>query len=333
VSRRPRRGQPPARGEAAAATLGERLRADYPEASGRTIKQWLEHGRVQVGGRVVRRGDAPVAPGDRVQLGPPPPPPFPPELRLVHLDGEIVVVEKPPGLLTIATERERARTAYRLLADHLASRPDTRAPRHPLFIVHRLDRETSGLLVFARTPEAKRALQEQFERRGVERVYEAVVEGRVREDAGTLQSRLREDPSLRVRPARAGEGREAVTHFRVLARGAETTRLELRLETGRRGQIRAQLAERGHPIVGDLAYGSRSNPIRRVCLHATGLGFTGPGRRALRFRSPAPASFAKAERAAGGLSRPPGGTSPSPRAPRGSTAPAHRARPGASASG
>jgi 23S rRNA pseudouridine1911/1915/1917 synthase len=273
--------------------LKEQMAARYPGASGRTIKQWLEAGRVQVNGRVVRRGDVVVAPADRVVLGGPPPPPFPSQLRLVHENECLLVVDKPAGLLTIATANERDRTAYRLVTDWLAAHPDTQHRRHPLFIVHRLDRETSGLLVFAKTPEAKRALQEQFARRTVERVYVAVVEGRVRDDVGTLRHRLREDRGLRVRTARGDEGRDAVTHYRVLARSADTTRLEVRLETGRRGQIRAQLAELGHPIVGDAAYGSARDPLRRVCLHATRLAFVDGERGLLHFDSRLPPGFLK----------------------------------------
>jgi 23S rRNA pseudouridine1911/1915/1917 synthase len=273
--------------------LKERLAALHQGASGRRIKQWLEAGRVQVNGRVVRRGDVEVTSGDRVLLGAPPPPPFPSQLRRVHEDARVIVVDKPAGLLTIATARERERTAYRLVADYLAAQPRTHNPRHPLFVVHRLDRETSGLLVFAKSPDVKRALQEQFAGRSVERVYVAVVEGRVRDDAGTLRHRLREDRGLRVHVGRGGEGRDAVTHYRVLARREDSTRLEIRLETGRRGQIRAQLAELGHPIVGDAAYGSHRDPLRRVCLHATRLGFVDVERGAVHFESRMPPGFSK----------------------------------------
>jgi 23S rRNA pseudouridine1911/1915/1917 synthase len=273
--------------------LKERLAAQYQGASGRTIKQWLEAGRVQVNGRVVRRGDVEIVSGDQVRLGGTPPPPFPSQLRLVHEDAHVVVVDKPAGLLTIATTKERDWTAYRLVADYLAARPETRHPRHPVFVVHRLDRETSGLLVFAKSPEVKAALQKQFAQRSVERVYVAVVEGRVRDDTGTLRHRLHEDRGLRVQVGRGGVGRDAVTHYRVLVRGAATTRLEIRLETGRRGQIRAQLAELGHPIVGDTAYGSPRDPLRRVCLHATRLGFLDVERGAVRFESTVPPGFTK----------------------------------------
>ena len=197
-----------------AETVRDRLRALHDGVSGRTVKQWLEAGRVRVNGTVVRRGDTPVVKADRVELGAPPPPSFPAPLRLVHADEHLVVVDKPPGLLTIADAGERQRTAYRLLRAWVEATGGRR-----IFVVHRLDRETSGLLVFARSPEAKGMLQKQFQLRTPERLYQARVDGVVREDEGTLTSRLTEDRSLRVRPTRDPDrGREAITRYRVLER-------------------------------------------------------------------------------------------------------------------
>ena len=275
-----------------------RLAALHPETSRRTMKQWLAAGRVRVNGDVVRRGTAEIAAADRVVLGAAPAPALPERLRIVHENARLLVIDKPPGLLTIATVKERDRTAYRLLSDHLESRARSRdrdqaRPRTKQhFIVHRLDRETSGLLVFAKTEAVKHALQAQFAQHTAERVYVTVVEGCVRDDSGTLRMRLHEDSGLRVRVARGEEGRPATTHYRVLARGADTTRLEVRLETGRRGQIRAHLAAFGHPIIGDTAYGSRRDPLRRLCLHASQLGFVDEDR-PVRFASPMPAGFAR----------------------------------------
>jgi 23S rRNA pseudouridine1911/1915/1917 synthase len=268
--------------------LRDALRGLYPASSGRTLKQWLAGGRVRVNGRIISRGDALIASGDRVELTPSPPPALPAPLRLVHEDAELIVVDKPPGLLTIATERERERTLYRLLADYV----DAGAAQGRLFIVHRLDRETSGLLCFAKSLAAKRALQAQFEARSVERVYVAVVEGLVAGDAGALRGRLVEGRDRRVRPAPdARSGVTAITRYRVLERRRDTTLLELSLVTGRRGQIRAQLAASGHPVLGDVAYGSRRNPLRRVCLHATRLSLVHPSGHPVRFESAPPPGF------------------------------------------
>lgn len=249
-------------------TLEERLRALYPEASRRSLKQWLESGRVTVDGRACRDGRLEVGPDARIALGARRRASFPRELILVHEDDALLVAVKPSGLLTIATERERERTAYRLLWDYLAGK------RERPFIVHRLDRETSGLLVFAKSEAVKRALQTQFEARRVERIYRALVDGRPPRAEGTLESRLAEDRMLRVRSA--ASGRLATTHYRVVGSRRDGTLLELRLGTGRRHQIRVQLAEAGWPIVGDLAHGGPRSAAGRLCLHATRLAFEHP---------------------------------------------------------
>ncbi len=270
-------------------TLIEKLASLHPGASRRSRKQWLEHGRVRVNGAVVRRGDETVTSTDRVDVGAPPPPAFPIALHRIFEDDETVAIDKPAGLLTIATESERERTAYRMLTAYVAGQRGRR-----LFIVHRLDRETSGLVVFAKSPAAKRALQSQFQARTVDRRYIALVEGRLAEPSGVLKSRLKVDRSLRVRPTRRrDQGKEAITSYRVIEQRKTIAVVELSLTTGRRGQIRAQLATLGHPIVGDEPYGSRRDPLRRVCLHATRLSFIGPGNRRLTFESPPPTSFAR----------------------------------------
>jgi RluA family pseudouridine synthase len=276
--------------------LLERLRALYPESSARARQRWLAAGRVRVNGQVVRRAVVELQAADRVELAAPRAV-LPSPLRLVHEDDEVIVVDKPPGLLTIATALERQRTAYRMLSAYVAAAaPGAGAGGRPrrdrIFIVHRLDRETSGLVCFARSPRAKRALQAQFEARAVRRVYVAVVEGSVREDHGLLVDRLAQDRSLRVRPTDdRRRGVEAITRYRVLERRRSTTVLELTLVTGRRGQIRVQLAHAGHPIVGDLAHGSHRDPLRRLCLHATRLGFRHPRGHELDLESRPPEAF------------------------------------------
>jgi 23S rRNA pseudouridine1911/1915/1917 synthase len=282
---------------AAPETLRARLRRELPASSGRQIRQWLAAGRIVVNGRIARDARAPVAPGDTVRLAPRPAPPFPAPLRLVHEDAALIVLDKPPGLRTVADSRERRRTVYRLVWDYLAARREGRP-----FVVHRLDRETSGLLVLAKSPPVQAHLQAQFAARTAERGYLALVTGRVAADTGTLRSRLAEDAGLRVRSVRGrrrdpDRSREAITHYRVLARHRDTTLLDLSLETGRRHQIRVQLADLGHPIVGDPAHGGPAGPLGRLALHATRLGFVHPlSRQRVRFDSPPPAALAVAFR-------------------------------------
>jgi 23S rRNA pseudouridine1911/1915/1917 synthase len=269
-------------------SLGDCLAKLLGEASGRTRKQMLAGGRVIVNGRVVRRATAPLARGDVVEIGAKRARPvLPAELRLVHEDDDVLVVDKPAGLLTIATERERVRTAYAHLGVYL------RAQSKRVFIVHRLDRLASGLLVFATSPEAKQALQAQFAAHTAERVYVAVVDGRLERPSGSISSRLIDDAPGRVRETKdPTRGRPAVTHWRVVRAGRAHTLIEIRLETGRRNQIRVQLAGLGHPIAGDAAYGSRSDPFGRLTLHARALGFDHPrsGVR-MRFVSEGPAGW------------------------------------------
>ncbi len=278
-------------------TLAARLQALYPDASGVSRKDWLARGRVTVNGAVVRDGRTAVAESDRIRLGdetvarvtlahP---------LKLVHEDEHILVLDKPADLLTIATDKEQNRTAYRLVYAYLASK---HPPTRPL-IVHRLDRQTSGLLVLAKSVPAKRALQQQFAGRTVTREYVAIVEGKVERDAGTLEDRIVQSSALKVRRAGAKEegARLAVTRYRVRSHGLATTMLDVTLGTGRRHQIRVQLAALGHPVVGDRTYHATTDPIRRLCLHATALGFVHPATGAIvRYESPVPAAFNRAHR-------------------------------------
>jgi 23S rRNA pseudouridine1911/1915/1917 synthase len=210
-------------------------------------------------------------------------------LEVIYEDNSIVVIDKPAGLLTMATSVEKTRTAYAMLRAHLNSK------KHPekLFIVHRLDREASGLVVFAKTPESKERLQDQFKEHSAGRRYVSVVEGRVQETAFTVRSYLAENAAYHVYSTRNQRiGKQAVTHVKVLRRTSRASFVEVQLETGRKHQIRVHLAERGHPIVGDKAYGSGSNPIRRLALHAVQLDFKHPiSGEHMTLRSPYPKAF------------------------------------------
>jgi 23S rRNA pseudouridine1911/1915/1917 synthase len=209
--------------------------------------------------------------------------------QILFEDDSIIVADKPAGVLTMATETERSRTLYAVLRAYLneKKRPEK------LFIVHRLDREASGLVVFAKSIEAKERLQDQFKDHSAGRQYVAVVEGRVRDEEFTIRSLLAENAAHHVyETPNKRVGKLAVTHVRVRKRSARTTMVDVRLETGRKHQIRVHLAARGHPIVGDKVYGSGANPIRRLALHGAQLGFKHPGtRKWMTFESRYPKSF------------------------------------------
>ncbi len=195
-------------------------------------------------------------------------------LKIIFEDDNIVVADKPEGLLTMATDTEKTKTAYALLRAYL----NAKRPAEKLFIVHRLDREASGLLVFAKTITAKEKLQDQFKDHSAGRKYVALVEGRIEKSDFTIRSFLAENSAYRVYSTKKTKlGKLAVTHVHVLKRNPTTTLIEVRLETGRKHQIRVHLAENGHPIVGDKNYGSRTNPFRRLALHAARLEFAHPG--------------------------------------------------------
>jgi 23S rRNA pseudouridine1911/1915/1917 synthase len=212
-----------------------------------------------------------------------------PPVEILYEDAEVIVINKPSGLLTMATDREKRQTAYAFLYDHVRHR----RPPGRLFIVHRLDREASGLLVFAKSEDAKYALQEQFQTHAAGRIYHAVAEGRIEKDTLTIESLLAENAAFRCYSTHDRiKGKQAVTHFRVLKRSRLRTLVEVSLETGRKHQIRVHLSELGHPIVGDRVYGSRSNPIRRLALHGAHLSFKHPRTgQLMEFDSPPPGSF------------------------------------------
>lgn len=215
---------------------------------------------------------------------------LPKGLQVVFEDASIVVIDKPAGLLTMATDREDERTAYAAMTRYV--RKGQARSRERVFIVHRLDRDTSGLLVLARTPEAKRALQDGWA--DVQKLYHAVVWGRPNGEEGEMVDWLGQNESLRVFVTRdQTHGYRSVTGWRLLEAGPYRSLLELDLRTGRRHQIRVQLASRGCPVLGDPAYGrEKGRDASRLALHATSIAFPHPVTcEPLRFESPAPPVF------------------------------------------
>ena len=211
-------------------------------------------------------------------------------VQIIFEDRDVIVVDKPEGLLTIATDKEKSRTLYARLFEHVKSRK----PPEMLFIVHRLDREASGLLVFAKSESAKHHLQQQFREHTAGRTYLAVVEGQPIRNEDTIESYLAQNRMHRCySTSDRTKSKRAVTHIKVLKRSAHRASIEVQLETGRKHQIRVHMAERGHPIVGDRTYGTRTNPIRRLALHAAKLAFKHPrSGKLLEFVSLPPKTFA-----------------------------------------
>lgn len=237
------------------------------------VKQLLRGGRVAVNGTPATRHDHPLRPGDRVTISR--------EgteakrqaalIRVVYEDDSLIVIDKPAGLLTVATEAEKTDTAFaRLLADLEARRAG-----RPV-VVHRLDRDTSGLLLFARSAEVRDRIQANWD--AVTKTYLAVVEGTPQPAAGVIENYLAEGKSLRVRatgPDAAGAKR-AVSRYRVTATRGRYSLVEVELVTGRKHQIRVHLAGLGCPVAGDADYGAKTDPAGRLGLHAWRLAFDHP---------------------------------------------------------
>jgi 23S rRNA pseudouridine1911/1915/1917 synthase len=195
-------------------------------------------------------------------------------VRLAHVDDWLAVVDKPAGLVVHHGAGVRAPTLVDELEELLGGGPDPARPG----IVHRLDRDTSGLMIVARTEAAHRALSELIRRREVERVYLALIEGRPRSREGTIDAPLGRDHRAPERRAVGGRGaREARTHFRVIEPLPDDTLVEARLETGRTHQVRAHFAAIGHPLCGDPRYGHQGrHGLQRQFLHSTRLAFDHP---------------------------------------------------------
>jgi 23S rRNA pseudouridine1911/1915/1917 synthase len=226
--------------------------------SRRKAQEYVETGRVDVDGIPCREPGRSVGEESRIVLDVNRPPVGSVRTRLVilHEDADLVIADKPAGLLTLSTEAGEKDTLLSRVNAYLQFRY---RKRPYVGVVHRLDKETSGAVVFARSREVLRGLQELFRRHDVEREYVALVEGRVHDDAGTIGLEVVRDRGDRRRgTARPGEkGIRAVTHYRVLERFAGATALALTLETGRTHQIRIHLAALGHPVIGDEVYRPR----------------------------------------------------------------------------
>jgi RluA family pseudouridine synthase len=271
------------------ASLLDALASFYSDASRTTLRQMLQSGRVRVNGeieknarRALEADDAIDVAQKSVQIA------LPPGLAILHEDEDILVVLKSHGLLTVATERERETTAQAYLNQYLKQKGEDR-----VHVVHRLDRETSGVLVFAKHFDAREALKEKFAAHDVDRVYIAIIEGAIAPPAGTIRSNLRERRDLRMESVDAHpDAKPAVTHYRTIQTSGAYSMLEVTLETGRKNQIRAHFSEAGHPVAGDRMYGSTLNPLGRLGLHAKLLGFDHPGSgKHLVFTAPVPKVF------------------------------------------
>ena len=194
-------------------------------------------------------------------------------IEIIYEDRDILVIDKPSGLLTMASAIEREKTAYHILTDYVR-KGYVKSPKR-VFIVHRLDRDTSGIVIFAKTEVAKNCLQEQWDK--TEKKYIAVVYGTLPEKSGVITSYLAENAAHVVYSTKErSSGRLSTTAYKVLKETRDFSALEVDLVTGRKNQIRVHLAEKAHPVVGDAKYGKKDDPHKRMALHARSISFLHP---------------------------------------------------------
>lgn len=263
-----------------------------PGKSRTDLKAWLRHGHLRVDGTVTSAFDAPVASGSKVELniGRPFVVLRHPRLQLVYEDDDVIVVNKGYGLLSVGTQsHKKEESAYDILRDYVKEQN----PKNKLYVVHRLDRDTSGLMMFAKSEGAQETLRHNWNNLVLDRLYVALLEGYVKEDSGFVKSRLAENSQFVVYSTdEPGEGKLAVTRFNVLKRANGLSLVEFSLDTGRKNQIRVHASEMGHPISGDRKYGARESRLHRLCLHARTLRFAHPvTRKDMRFELPVPSRF------------------------------------------
>ena len=291
------------------ATVAAALRRQLHGESWAQVRKLCTTGKVFVDDERTLDPARRVRAGQRVSLhrAAPRPDPTPAGFRVVFEDAHLIVVDKPSGISSVPYDRKETGTAMDLIRA-VWRRKGKRATATPLYIVHRIDKDTSGLLCFAKTRLAERALHQVFQRHTAERTYLTVAEG----DVGgmRIESNLVADrgDGIRGSTRHAEQGQRAVTHVEPLRRLPDATLCRVRLETGRTHQIRIHLSERGHPILGETVYirdllrtGRTPIPAPRLMLHAATLGFTHPVTGVtLKWTAPAPSDFVAVFESRGG---------------------------------
>ena len=273
------------------------LEKRYPTAKRQTLKRMVEEGRVRVKGVLAKKLKQEIAETDRVQVDErsrPEPAPQGPQFPIEYEDADILVVTKAAGLLTSTVPREPRPTLLAMVRDYIGPKE----PQARVGLIHRLDRDASGLLVFSKNEETYTALKKQFFDHTVDRVYTAIVEGAPPESKGNIRSSLVELPDGSVRATKIpNKGQASLTEYVVLKKTPTRSLLRVILHTGRKHQIRVHLSDRGCPIVNDPVYGKEKKPIGRLMLDATSLALTHPrtGKR-MAFEHPIPTDLKNAMR-------------------------------------
>ena len=256
----------------------------FPNTSKGKLRKMLTAGRIAVNDEMVHKAKHELNSGDVVEVrdrakakeeAPNPKDVYKgPKLKIIYEDEAIIVVNKPEGLLSVATDKLEVDTLHSRCVEWLKFNDETAW----CYIVHRLDRDTSGVMVLAKHRRHKEYLQQQFADRDVHRIYHALVEGGPNGDSGTARAFLYEDKHLHVKKVSSTfkGGKEAITHWDVVDRDEDVSLIHISIQTGRRHQIRMAMKDLGCPVVGDELHGAKTDPLNRVCLHATALEFLHP---------------------------------------------------------
>ncbi|MBR4266622.1 MAG: RluA family pseudouridine synthase [Bacteroidales bacterium] len=277
-------------------TLLDFLFAKIADRSKTKVREILKSGRVVVDNMATTAFDYPVNKGSEVRIL------YRPKLMntgginnsqldILYEDYDVIVINKKEGLLSVGTDGEKENTAYHFVNVHVKKQ----GRGHHIYVVHRLDRKTSGVMMFAKSMFARDRLRNNWNEMVVERSYYAVVEGTPNYKEDTIKSYLTEDKMLKIHSSFINNGGQfAQTHYQTLQTNGEYSLLKLNLDTGRKNQIRVQLSSIGNPVAGDAKYDAKTNPLKRVCLHAATLQFIHPKtNKLMKFEVPVPSGFYK----------------------------------------
>ncbi len=240
------------------------------------IKSLLTHRQILVNGVPITQYDFLLAKEDVVQISHAPIKKVKEKekLKILYEDDELIAIHKPSGLLSVASDKEKEMTAYRQLMDYVRLKD----PKGRIYVVHRIDKDTSGVLIVAKTEKIRDALQKRWNDLVKDRGYYAIIEGQLKEKEGTIHSFLRKaTTNLMYSSKNPKDGKSSITHYKVLKETPQYSLLDVHIDTGRKNQIRVHMRDLGHPIIGDAMYGdSKVDPIHRLGLHAYCLEFRHP---------------------------------------------------------
>ncbi len=262
--------------------LLDELSIQFIQTSKNKLRKMLTEGRISINGKIEHKAKRELTKGDVIKILDkttskeitPPPQHKVKNLEIVFEDEDILVVEKPAGLLSVATNKMESDTLHSRCVDYVKTKYQSKW----CYIVHRLDRETSGIMVLALSKHNKEYLQQQFSERSVYRIYFALVEGMLPKKSGTEIEWLLEDKNLRVKKVKPNtkSSKEAITHWEAIRENQSTSLVRVLIDTGRRHQIRMAMKSLGNPVVGDELHGAETDPMGRICLHASSLEFLHP---------------------------------------------------------